>query len=359
MQDLPMAEPELSLVITAFNESSIIIENIDELSSWMIDNCPGVSYEIVIVDDGSTDGMADLLDEARVNRPWLVVAYHPVNLGRGRGVRTGFVASSGRYVICLDADLSYSPEHIPKLLEPLVAGIADITLASVYHPNGKVINVPGQRVMLSKFGNKILSLGFGGEFSTVTCIVRGYTREVIDSLELVSDGKELHLEVIQKAQLLGYRIKEVPATLHWRDRKRGQTKKRRLFPEIALFKMRKTVVSHLVFNYITNPGIILLIPILILLSTIAIGGAMLIASLAHNLQTLDLSFLQIVRQTLLDGQLTSIVVSFAVIFLMIFIGFYFLSFQSKRYFDEIYTIVMRMNSRIKNIESSSQHKLED
>jgi glycosyltransferase involved in cell wall biosynthesis len=354
-----MVAPDLSLVITAYNESAIIINNIDELASWMAEHCADTSFEIVVVDDGSTDAMGALLDDACNQRNWLKVAHHPINFGRGRGVRTGFAVSSGSYIICLDADLSYSPEHIPKLLEPLKAGEADITLASVYHPEGKVINVPRQRILLSKWGNKILSLGFGGSFSTVTCIVRGYTRALVDSLELVSDGKELHLEVIQKALLLGCRVKEIPATLHWRDRKRGQVKKRRFFPEIALFKMRKTVVSHLVFNYISNPGILLLIPILILFSTIVLGGAMLLISFFRNLSALDFSLLQIIRQTLLEGQLTFIVVSFAIIFLMIFLGFYFLSFQNKRYFDEVYTIVMRMNSRIKKIESSSNHEMEN
>lgn len=345
--------PLVSLVIPAFNESEIILHNVDELAAWMTSNAEDISFEILVVDDGSTDGMGALLDEACEQRDWLLVAHHPVNMGRGRGVRTGFSKATGEYIVCLDADLSYSPDHVLKLLEPLIAGEADITLASVYHPEGQVINVPGQRVFLSRFGNRILSLGFGGEFSTVTCIVRGYTRKVANDLELVSNGKELHLEVIQKAQLLGYRIKEIPATLHWRDRKRGQAGNRKLLPEIAIFKMRKTVLSHLVFNYITNPGILLLIPILSLLVVIAAGSLSLIFALIQNLNEFDQTLLQTARQTLLDGQLTLIVVSFAFIFLMIFVGFYFLSFQSKRYFDETYTAIMRMNTRIKKIESHS------
>ena len=346
-----MTSPLLSVIIPAYNESTIIVQNVDELAAWLREHDQGLSFEIVVVDDGSTDGMGDLLEEACRERDWLLVAQHPVNLGRGRGVRTGFEASSGDYLICLDADLSYSPEHIPRLLEPLMAGRADVTLASVYHPEGELINVPAQRVFLSRVGNKILSLGFGGKFSTVTCIVRGYTRKVADNLELVSDGKELHLEVIQKAQLLGYRVEEVPAVLRWRDRKRGQKAKTGLLPEIAIFKMRKTVLSHLVFNYITNPGILLLIPILFLLLVVVIGSFSLTFAFLDNLSAMNDSVWQILRLTLLNGQLTLVVVAFSFIFLMIFVGFYFLSFQSKRYFDEVYTIAMRMNARVKKIES--------
>ena len=352
-----MTAPTVSLIIPAYNESGIILQNVDELAAWMGEHEAEFSFEIIVVDDGSTDGMGELLDEACAQREWLRVAHHAVNMGRGRGVRTGFATSRGDYLICLDADLSYTPDHIPRLLQPLLNGKADITLASVYHRDGQVINVPRQRVFLSRAGNKILSLGFGGKFSTVTCIVRGYTRQVAEDLELVSDGKELHLEVIQKAQLLGYRIVEVPAVLHWRDRKRGQAKNRKLLPEIAILKMRKTVLSHLVFNYITNPGILLLIPILFLLAVIFAGGSTLVVAFAQNLNLVDQSVWQTLRLTLLNGQLTLVVVAFAFIFLMIFVGFYFLSFQSKRYFDEVYTIVMRMNARIKKIES--QAKSED
>lgn len=345
-----MSHIDLSLIIPALNESSIIIGNVDELSEWMNKQQPGICYEIIVVDDGSTDGMTEILDEASISRDWLKVVHHSGNMGRGKGVRSGFEQSSGKYIICLDADFSYAPDHIPKLLEPLVKGESDITLASAHHPEGEIINVPYQRKLLSKWGNWILGQGFGSDFYTVTCIVRGFTREVIENLELVNDGKELHLEIIQKAQLMGYRIKEIPATLHWRDRKRGQSKKRRFLPEIAIFKMRKTVLSHLIFNYITNPGILLLIPILTLLFVILMGTSMLFDSFFTKLGEGNQPLLQALRQTLLDGQLTLTVVSFSFITLMVFIVFYFLSSQSKRYFDETYTLLMRMNKRIKNIE---------
>ena len=340
---------DLTLVIPALNESSIILGNVDELSEWLNQHQPNISYEILVIDDGSTDGMSKLLDEALNSRKWLKVIHHSRNMGRGKGVRSGFENSSGQYIICLDADFSYSPEHIPLLLEPLLSDDADITLASAHHPEGKVINVPYQRALLSKWGNWILGRGLSGGFYTVTCIVRGFTREVAENLELVNDGKELHLEIIQKAQLMGYRIKEIPAALHWRDRKRGQPEKRKLIPEIAIFKMRKTVLSHLIFNYVTNPGMLLFLPISTLLMVVLAGASMIVKSFYEKLNV-DLSLMQALRQTLLDGQLTLTIVAFAFITLMVFIVFYFLSSQSKRYFDETYTLLMRMNARIKHLE---------
>jgi dolichol-phosphate mannosyltransferase len=344
-----MSSVDLTLVIPALNESSIILGNVDELSEWLNQQQPNISYELLVIDDGSTDGMGELLDEASKSREWLKVVHHSRNMGRGRGVRSGFESSAGRYIICLDADFSYSPEHIPLLLEPLINNEADITLASAHHPEGKVINVPSQRALLSKWGNWILGRGLSGGFYTVTCIVRGFKREVAESLELVSDGKELHLEIIQKAQLMGYRVKEIPAILHWRDRKRGQSTRRKLLPEIAIFKMRKTVLSHLIFNYITNPGMLLFLPVFSLLTVSFVGSVMLAGSFLDKMGG-DFSLMAALRQTLLDGQLTLIVVLSSFVTLMIFVVFYFLSSQSKRYFDETYTLLMRMNARIKHLE---------
>ncbi len=165
----------------------------------------------------------------------------------------------------------------------------------------------------------------------------------------ICDAKELHLEIIQKAQLMGYRIKEIPAILHWRDRKRGQSTKRKLLPEIAIFKMRKTVLSHLIFNYITNPGMLLFLPIFTFL-TVSFAGSVMLAGSFFDKMGGDFSLMEALRQTLLDGQLTLIVVLSSFVTLMIFIVFYFLSSQNKRYFDETYTLLMRMNARIKHLE---------
>lgn len=338
--------PMLSLIIPALNESAIIVQNIDEIASWMkTSQFSAIPFEIVIVDDGSTDNMNQLLHEAMLTRPWLVVVKHEQNMGRGRAIRTRFEKSQGEYVICMDADLSYGPEHIEKLLLPLVNNEADVTLASPYHRDGKVENVPAQRAFLSRMGNKILGLGFNNEFATVTCVTRGFRRCVLQNLDLVNNGKELHLEIIQKTKLLGYRILEIPASLIWRDKKR-HAKQKSLLPEIAIFKMRKTVLSHLVFNFLTNPGILLLIPMLLLLAIILSGVGMIGSALIYNLGHIKEPVFQIIRQTLMDGQLSLTIVLFSFVMLMIFIVFYFLSAQSKKYYEDIYTSLLRLNSKI-------------
>lgn len=343
----------LSIIITAFNESKIIIPNVDEIASW-IDTNLKKTFEIIVVDDGSIDNMHELLIQAQKSRAWLTIVNHPTNLGRGAGIRSGFKIAKGKYFISLDADLSYDPEHIRKLLEPLENNTADITLASPYHTDGEVINVPKQRAVISKIGNKILSRGFNKKFSTVTCIVRGFKKEAIKKLELINNGKELHLEILQKANLLGLKIVEVPATLHWRDIKRGKAKNKKILPEFSLFKMRKTVLSHLIFNYITNPGIILLIPLLILASTIIIGSSFMLYALINNFIYTDASYYEILRKTLLDGQLSLALTFFASIVLMIIVIFYFLSLQIKHYFEDIYILLSKISYKVNELEKSEK-----
>jgi glycosyltransferase involved in cell wall biosynthesis len=120
----------------------------------------------------------------------------------------------------------------------------DLVLASPYMPGGEVKGVPFLRLWISKFGNKVLRLAMPNRIYTSTGIFRAYRKRVLDSLELESDGKEIHLEILSKTLALGYRVKEHPAILT--SRKRGKSK----------FKFRKTALSHLVFSVFEKPMII-------------------------------------------------------------------------------------------------------
>lgn len=346
---------ELSLIIPAFNESAIIERNVGELERWLGENMPGLDYEILVVDDGSTDGTGALVEQLGKSRPRVRVSYHPWNQGRGRAIRTGFDDSRGAYVICLDADLSYSPEHIISLLEPLKAGRADITLASAYHPQGAVENVPWSRVVMSRLANKILSRGLRGKYNTVTCVVRGYTREILDLLELVNNGKDLHLEIIQKAEMFGLRVVEVPARLKWRDRNRGTKRKARLIDYIPFLSMSGTIVSHLVYTFLLRPGSFLNIPVIGLMLAAMVGSCVLLYEWVSRILraseglSFDL-FFGTLRDTLLQGGLTMAIVLASVVISLIFVAFYFTSHQSKRNFEEMYILTTRVNARIKNLE---------
>jgi dolichol-phosphate mannosyltransferase len=160
-------------------------------------------------------------------------------------LRKGFQEAKGETVVSIDADLSYDPHYILDLVGALNSGQdIDFVLASPYMPGGGVRNVPFHRLWISKLGNRILRFAMPNRIYTSTGIFRAYRKRVLESLELESDGKEIHLEILSKALALGYRVKECPAILT--SRKRGKSK----------FRFKKTAMSHLVFSVFEKPMII-------------------------------------------------------------------------------------------------------
>jgi len=202
-------------------------------------------YEIIAVNDGSTDNTLEVLQGiASLNKRIKVVSY-PRNIGRGMALRKGFCEARGEVIVSIDADLSYSPHYILELIKTLKDNPeVDFVLASPYMPGGGVQDVPFVRLWISKLGNKILRLAMPNRIYTSTGIFRAYRRNVLDSLELESDGKEIHLEILSKAMALGFRAKEIPAILT--SRKRGSSK----------FKFKRTATSHLIFSAFEKPMMI-------------------------------------------------------------------------------------------------------
>ncbi|MBM4308586.1 MAG: glycosyltransferase [Deltaproteobacteria bacterium] len=234
---------DLSIIIPMFNEA----ENAEHTLARVEESLASFlgKYEIIAVNDGSTDNTLEVLQGiASLNKRIKVVSY-PRNIGRGMALRKGFCEARGEVIVSIDADLSYSPHYILELIKTLKDNPeVDFVLASPYMPGGGVQDVPFVRLWISKLGNKILRLAMPNRIYTSTGIFRAYRRNVLDSLELESDGKEIHLEILSKAMALGFRAKEIPAILT--SRKRGSSK----------FKFKRTATSHLIFSAFEKPMMI-------------------------------------------------------------------------------------------------------
>jgi len=234
---------DLSVVIPMYNEAEnaeFTLKHVEEALVSLQKN-----YEIVVVDDGSIDNTYEVLNRLAQENGRLRVVSYQKNRGRGMALRMGFKAAKGEIIISMDADLSYDPIYIPQVFEVLRAEKdIDVILASPYMPGGRVQDVPFLRLWISRLGNRVLRFAMPNRIYTSTCIFRGYRRKVLDSLELESEGKEIHLEILSKIIALGYRVKEVPAVL--KGRKKGRSK----------FKFKKTAASHLVFSFFEKPMII-------------------------------------------------------------------------------------------------------
>lgn len=232
---------ELTILSPMYNEESNLNTSISMITETLKNfHKP---WELLLVNDGSTDNTLEMVRELEEKIDNLRVISYPVNCGRGKALRTGFEHARGRYIITIDFDLSYSPDHILSIYEKLVdpREMNDVVLGSAYMKGGKVIDVSPFRLCISKVGNKILEYTFPQSFKTSTCILRGYRREVLQALELESNGKEIHLEILSKVCALGFLVREIPATLS--NRKGGQSK----------FRFRKTSASHLLFSLFERP----------------------------------------------------------------------------------------------------------
>ena len=141
--------------------------------------------------------------------------HHPTNFGLGQAFKTGFAESRGDYVVTMDVDLSYAPDHIGAMLDKIVTTRAKLVLASPYMEGGQLTAVPAKRKFFSIWGNRFLRAFARGNASTITCMVRAYDGPFIRALALRSLGMDVMPETVYKTMILRGRIVEIPAHLDW------------------------------------------------------------------------------------------------------------------------------------------------
>ena len=339
-------EPKkVTVIIPAYNEEAIIADTVEEVTQALEGMSDKYQWELLLVNDGSKDNTGAIMDELASTNGNIKVAHHRTNYGRGKALKTGFKEASGDIIITLDADLSYSTEHIPKLIKKMEETDADIVSASCYAPGGKVENVPFKRKLMSKIGNMLLSRAMGRDITVATCIVRAYKGDVIKSLDLVSDGKDLHPEILYKAKaLLGLRIEEIPATLRWSDKKldkaKPKGKKRK-----SKFKLKKTTVTHLFLLFWSRPFILFLIPgmIMFILGVFEAGVLIyrLIAGIVTHTAQLPFgqSLVQAARDIISNFTPSLILTGVLLVLGFQFVSLGFLAMQAQRNFSELYHLI--------------------
>ena len=203
---------DVSVIVPCYNEAYTIANAIQELQSLR----DLFQVEIIVVDDGSTDGSSQKLRELS----GIKLERHETNRGKGAAIATGAKSATGEVIIIQDADLEYDPKEIPDLANPILAGKCDIVYGSRFRGN-----IEG--MTLSHYvGNKVLSfftgLLYGVEVTDMMTGHKAFRAHLFKQFDLKSTGFGFEMEVTVKALEKGYRIQEVP--IRYSRRKFGQPK---------------------------------------------------------------------------------------------------------------------------------------
>ena len=260
--------PLLSVIVPAYNEALVIMRSLTEIYAYLEGLSDRYRFELLVVDDGSTDGTGEIAEVFASTRGEVRVLRHRVNFRLGQALRFGINQSKGDYVVTFDCDLSYSPDHIGALLEALRTQHARISVASPYMKGGKDSGLPWNRKAMSKGVNKILAASSQHDISTVTGLVRAYDGVFIRSLNLKSMGPEINTEILYKAQILRARVVEIPAHLDWTGQdERMQARK-------VSLRVSKTSKLLMFLTFLFRPITFFIIPGLLLLfiSVLTLGS---------------------------------------------------------------------------------------
>jgi glycosyltransferase involved in cell wall biosynthesis len=208
-----LKNPLLSVVMPAYNEEATIEEMVRRVVAVP------VRTELIIVDDGSKDRTREILSRLATELP-IKVIFQPANGGKGAALRRGFQEVTGEIVVIQDADLEYSPEEFPELIELICQGRADVVYGSRFLGRHRVF------MFTHYVGNRIVTLLTNVLYNTMltdmeTCY-KVMRTEVLRSFSLRSDGFGIEPELTAKIFKRGYRVYEIPITYDGRGYDEGK-----------------------------------------------------------------------------------------------------------------------------------------
>jgi len=212
-------EPTIVIVLPTYNEEQNLEPMITRIANYLV-------ADILVVDDNSPDGTGRLADELSKQRPHVHVLHRPAKEGLGPAYLAGFQWSLKReyeLIIEMDCDFSHSPWDLPRLVHR--SQTAELVIGSRYVPGGGTCNWDRTRRLVSRLGNRYVSMFLGGDIQDWTSGFRCYRRELLARMDLAlveATGYVFQVEIAWRARQLGASICEMPIRFH--DRIHGQSK---------------------------------------------------------------------------------------------------------------------------------------
>ncbi len=209
---------KVSIIIPVYNEA----RTIDQLLARVDEVNVGMEKEIVVVDDGSTDGTRDVLPTLKSRFPNMSLIFHEVNQGKGAALRTGLTSATGDILLIQDADLEYDPRDYHVLLAPILEGRADVVYGSRFIGGGahRVLyfwHMIGNQV-ITLFSNMMTNLNF----TDVEVCYKVFRREVMKTIQIKENRFGFEIEVTAKIAKGNWRIYEVPVSYYGRPYSEGK-----------------------------------------------------------------------------------------------------------------------------------------
>lgn len=336
--------PFISVVLPCYNEEAILENNLNSIVSYL-ESKKQYNWEIIIIDDGSKDKTGSIADRYENENHKIRVIHHPTNLNLGNALKTGFRNAKGDIIVVMDIDLSYSVDHIERMIDEILKTNSDIVIASPYMQGGKVTDVPLLRKMMSKWVNRFMRIAAQDKYHTYTGMVRAYKRNFINTVNLKTKDYEINPEILYKAMILRARIVEIPAHLDWTEQNKYKGKR------TSSIRMLRGFFSGIMSSFIFRPYIFFLAigAFLMLLSMYELIWLLAdtLSYISHSQGTVptfsESLYLQFRKnpQTFVVGGIT-----FVAAIQILSLGF--LSLQSKRYFEELFHLGTSLKKESRN-----------
>lgn len=205
---------KLSVIIPVHNEERTVGEVLSRVLALDLEK------ELIVVDDGSDDGTAEVLARVAAENPRTVrVITREVNSGKGAALRAGVAAAEGEVIAVQDADLEYAPEELPRLVKPVAERKADAVYGSRFLDGrgGSILHYAGNRLLT--FVTNVL---YGTRLSDMETCYKVLRADVVKGFELSADGFDIEPEITAKLAKAGYEIIEVPVSYEGRSAAAGK-----------------------------------------------------------------------------------------------------------------------------------------
>ncbi len=207
----------LSIIIPVFNEHKTVSQLLSKVQSVKL---KGISKQLIVVDDRSTDGTREILKKLSKKKPGFTLILKEKNEGKGSAIRAAIPHITGSYTVIQDADLEYDPAEYPLLLKPILSGHADVVYGSRFlgaHRSFLFLNYVANKIL-----NFVTNILYNSTMTDMESCYKMFRSEILTSLKLRSKGFEIEPEITAKILKKKCKVYEVPISFYGRGYEEGK-----------------------------------------------------------------------------------------------------------------------------------------